>query len=70
MNRRLTGPILCMGLLLLGLMPTTILAATKGFPGVSGKITFDANRSPVARPAVILRFEKGRSLYVKTITGG
>jgi branched-chain amino acid transport system substrate-binding protein len=43
------------------------LAATKGFKGVTGEITFDQNRNPLNKSAVILKFEKGKSLYVKTI---
>ena len=43
------------------------LVATKGFPGVTGGITFDGNRNPINKSAVILKFEKGKSVYVKTI---
>ncbi len=46
------------------------LAATKGFRGVTGDITFDADRNPVAKPTVIMRLEKGGSVYVKTMAGG
>jgi branched-chain amino acid transport system substrate-binding protein len=41
------------------------LAATKGFKGVTGDITFDAYRNPVGKPVVILKFHEGRSVYVK-----
>jgi branched-chain amino acid transport system substrate-binding protein len=44
------------------------LAETQGFKGVTGEITFDANRNPVNKSAVILKFEKGSWAYVKTIT--
>ncbi len=43
------------------------LASTRGFRGVTGEITFDANRNPVNKPAVILRYEKGATVYVKTV---
>ncbi len=46
------------------------LASTRGFKGVTGEVTFDENRNPRNKSAVILRFEQGRSVYVKTITGG
>jgi branched-chain amino acid transport system substrate-binding protein len=42
------------------------LAATKDFPGVSGKITMDADRNPV-KPAVILKVEGGKFRYAATI---
>jgi branched-chain amino acid transport system substrate-binding protein len=50
--------------------PTKIrdaLAATKRFKGITGEITFDENRNPVNKSAVILKFDKGKSEYVKTI---
>jgi branched-chain amino acid transport system substrate-binding protein len=43
------------------------LASTKEFKGVTGGITFDGNRNPINKSAVILKFEKGKSVYVKTI---
>jgi branched-chain amino acid transport system substrate-binding protein len=43
------------------------LAATRGFKGITGEISFDKNRNPVNKSAVILKFEHGRSVYVKTI---
>jgi branched-chain amino acid transport system substrate-binding protein len=43
------------------------LAATRAFKGVTGEITFDKNRNPVNKPAVIMKFENGKSVYVKTI---
>ncbi len=46
----------------------TALAETRGFKGVTGEITFDANRNPVNKSAVILKFEKESWQYVKTIT--
>ncbi|MFH0783522.1 MAG: ABC transporter substrate-binding protein [Pseudomonadota bacterium] len=44
------------------------LAETQGFKGVSGDITFDENRNPVNKSAVIVKFEKDTWVYVKTIT--
>ncbi|MDK9707380.1 MAG: ABC transporter substrate-binding protein [Desulforhopalus sp.] len=44
------------------------LAKTRGFTGVTGDITFDANRNPVDKSAVVLKFEKDSWVYVKTIT--
>jgi len=49
--------------------PTRIrdaIAATRDFPGVTGNISFDRNGDPI-KPVVILKFEKGASIYVKTI---
>lgn len=46
----------------------TALAETQGFQGVTGEITFDANRNPVNKAAVILKLEKESWKYVKTIT--
>jgi branched-chain amino acid transport system substrate-binding protein len=42
------------------------LTATSVFPGVTGTITFDANRNP-AKPAVVLRVENGTFTYLETI---
>src|SRR6202142_3851079 len=42
------------------------LAATKDFPGVTGKITIDANRN-ASKPAVILTVTNGQFQYVETI---
>lgn len=42
------------------------IAATEGFQGVTGRINFDKNGDPV-KPAVILKFENGTSVYVKTV---
>ena len=42
------------------------LAATKGFPGVTGKITIDANRN-ASKPAVILTIKNGQFNYVQTV---
>jgi branched-chain amino acid transport system substrate-binding protein len=42
------------------------LAATKDFPGVTGKITIDANRN-ASKPAVILEIKNGAFKYVETI---
>jgi branched-chain amino acid transport system substrate-binding protein len=43
------------------------LAATKDFQGATGTITFDENGDPVNKDAVILKFENGISVFVKTI---
>ena len=42
------------------------LAATKDFPGVTGKITIDEERNAV-KPAVVLKIENGKFVYVETI---
>jgi branched-chain amino acid transport system substrate-binding protein len=42
------------------------LAATKGFPGVTGDITFDLERNPV-KPIAILQIRKGRYAFVKRL---
>ncbi len=42
------------------------LAATNGFKGVTGEISFDENRNPRSKPAVILKYEKGATVYFKT----
>jgi len=43
------------------------LAATMNFKGVTGETTFDKNRNPINKSAVILKFDKGKSAYMKTI---
>lgn len=45
---------------------TAALAATKDFPGVTGKITLDAHRNPT-KPAVMLQVKNGKFAYVETI---
>jgi branched-chain amino acid transport system substrate-binding protein len=42
------------------------LAETKGFPGVTGVISIDADRNAV-KPAVVLKLEDGSSIYQETI---
>ena len=42
------------------------LAQTKNFAGVTGKITLDQNRNAV-KPAVVLRVQNGKLVYVETI---
>ena len=42
------------------------LAATKDFPGATGKITMDADRNPV-KPAVILKVERGKPRFAATV---
>ncbi len=42
------------------------LAATRGFKGVTGDITFDEKRNPLNKAAVILKYEKGATVYLKT----
>jgi branched-chain amino acid transport system substrate-binding protein len=43
------------------------LAATKDFTGVTGKITINAERNAI-KPAVILRIENGKFVYVETVS--
>lgn len=43
------------------------IAATKGFPGVTGSITLDEKRN-ANKPAVILRVDGGKFRYVETVT--
>jgi branched-chain amino acid transport system substrate-binding protein len=43
------------------------LAATENFQGATGTISFDENGDPVSKDAVILKFENGTSVFVKTI---
>jgi branched-chain amino acid transport system substrate-binding protein len=42
------------------------LAATQGFKGVTGDITFDERRNPLNKTAVILKYEKSATVYFKT----
>jgi len=42
------------------------LAETKNFPGVTGVISFDADRNAV-KPAVVLKLEDGQNIYQETI---
>jgi branched-chain amino acid transport system substrate-binding protein len=42
------------------------LAATKGFPGVTGDLTFDLERNPV-KPITILRIAGGKYAFVKRL---
>jgi branched-chain amino acid transport system substrate-binding protein len=42
------------------------IAATSGFPGVTGSISLDANRN-ATKPAVVIGIEKGRKVYKATI---
>jgi branched-chain amino acid transport system substrate-binding protein len=42
------------------------LASTRDFPGVTGRITFDAERNPV-KPIVILKVEGGRFRYAGSV---
>lgn len=44
----------------------TAIAATKDFPGVTGKITLDEHRNP-NKPAVMLQVKNGKFVYVETI---
>ncbi len=43
------------------------LAATRGFQGASGSITLDMNGDPVGKEMVILKYEKGKQVYFKSI---
>jgi len=51
---------------LLGKTLAATIAATKDFPGVSGKITMDKNRN-AQKSAVILQMKGGKPVYVATI---
>ncbi len=42
------------------------IATTQNFPGITGNISFDKNGDPI-KSAVILKFEKGASVFVKTV---
>jgi branched-chain amino acid transport system substrate-binding protein len=42
------------------------IAATKDFPGITGKITIDENRN-ASKPAVILTIKDGKFKYVETV---
>ncbi|HOJ93019.1 MAG TPA: ABC transporter substrate-binding protein [Dictyoglomaceae bacterium] len=42
------------------------LAATKGFKGVSGTITFDSNRNPI-KSAAIIEIKEGKQVYKATV---
>ncbi|HVE65889.1 MAG TPA: ABC transporter substrate-binding protein [Thermoanaerobaculia bacterium] len=42
------------------------LAATKDYPGVTGKITINAERNAI-KPAVVLKIENGKFVYVETV---
>lgn len=42
------------------------LAATKDFPGVTGKITINKDRNAV-KPAVVLKVENGKFVFVETV---
>lgn len=44
----------------------SVLARTRNFRGVTGNITFDENGDPI-KSAVIMKFTRGKSTYVKTI---
>jgi branched-chain amino acid transport system substrate-binding protein len=44
------------------------LACTKNFQGATGSITFDANRDPVNKEVSIIRFVKGRPVFVKSFS--
>ena len=43
------------------------LAATQGFQGASGIITFDKNGDPVGKEMVILEYKQGKPVYLKTM---
>ena len=43
------------------------IAATKDFPGVTGKITLDEHRNP-NKPAVMLQVRDGKFNYVETVS--
>lgn len=43
------------------------MAATKDFPGVTGKITINEERNAI-KPAVILKIDNGKFVYVETVS--
>ncbi len=43
------------------------LAATRDFQGATGTITFDSRRDPVNKDVTILKFEKDKIVYVKSV---
>ena len=43
------------------------LAATRGFQGASGTITFNANGDPIEKEIVILKYKNGKPVYLKTM---
>ncbi len=43
------------------------LAATKKFQGATGTITFDQNGDPKAKEAIILKFEKEKSVFIHSM---
>jgi branched-chain amino acid transport system substrate-binding protein len=43
------------------------LAATRNFMGVTGAITFDSERNPVGKQAVIMKFKNGAATWVKSV---
>jgi branched-chain amino acid transport system substrate-binding protein len=42
------------------------IAATKDFPGVTGKITINEERNAI-KPAVVLKIQNGKFVYVETV---
>ena len=42
------------------------LAATKDFPGVTGKISLDQDRNPT-KPGIVIRVEDGKFTYLETV---
>lgn len=44
------------------------LAATTGYVGASGTVTFNANGDPRDKEASILQFEKDRSVFIKSVS--
>lgn len=44
------------------------LSETKGFSGATGNITFDKNGDPLDKQPVILKFEKGVSVIIKSVS--
>lgn len=43
------------------------LAATRGFQGATGMITFDENGDPLNKPVVILKLDQSGPVYYETI---
>lgn len=43
------------------------LASTRDFQGATGSIAFDRNGDPEGKKVIVLKFEKGKSIFFKTI---
>ena len=50
-----------------GVSLTKAIAETKGLPGVTGNVTFDASHNNSGKPAVILQYRGGKQVLVDTV---